>query len=111
MADPIRELFGVPALELFRSKSLVLQHGALERFPGFMRKGAMSSIDSLCRQYVGPVEVANGTLGNGVQIGVGDTHPTGLLRLGLTVYFTNLRHVLPESGPWLRRLEAALGVP
>jgi hypothetical protein len=34
-----------------------------------------------------------------------------LLKLGLTVYFSDLRRVVPPSQPWLRRLEASLGLP
>jgi hypothetical protein len=111
MVDPAHEIFGVPALELFKSPTLVVSHGALERLPTFMHSGPMSSLDSLCRAYVGPVEVANGTLQNGVQIGVSDAHPSALLRLGLTVYFTNLNRTLPQADKWLRALEATLGLP
>lgn len=111
VADPIQELFGVPAMELFASNELVVQHGALERFPAFMRTGLMESVERLCRGYAGPLQVSNGTETDGVQIEVAGAHASALLRLGLTVYFTQLEGPLPESAPWLRGLESALGLP
>ena len=111
MSDPIEDLFGVPAMELFASKELVIQHGPLDRFPAFMRTGFMESVERVCRGYTGPLQVSNGTARDGVQIEVAGAHASALLRLGLTVYFTAMDRALPDSGPWLRDLEAALGVP
>jgi hypothetical protein len=99
------------ALELFAHRELFVQHGTLERFPAFMREGPMESTDSLCRHYQGGLEVANGSAAAGVQIPVNDAHPAVLLRLGLTVYFSDLKRSLPQSQPWLRQLEASLGLP
>jgi hypothetical protein len=48
---------------------------------------------------------------HGVQIAVVGAHASALLRLGLTVYFTDLDRALPESGAWLRDIEKALGLP
>jgi hypothetical protein len=109
--DPIREIFGISALELFSKKELFVSEGSLDRFPAFMRAGPMESIDALCRHYAGPLEVSQGSAENGVQIPVGDAHASALLRLGLTVFFVDLRRSLPESPNWLRALEAALGLP
>jgi 50S ribosomal protein L16 3-hydroxylase len=109
--DPIRELFGIPAMELFAGKELVVQHGALDRFPSFMRTGMMESIESVSRGYAGPLQVANGSAIHGVQIAVVGAHASALLRLGLTVYFTDLDRALPESNAWLRDIETALGLP
>ncbi len=111
MRDPIRDLFGVPAMTLFAGRELVVQHGALERFPGFMRTGLMESIESVCRGYSGALEVSNGTANDGVQVPVVGAHASALLRLGVTVYFTEIGRALPDCGPWLRDLEAALGLP
>lgn len=111
VSDPIPDLFGVPATRLFASKQLVIQHGPLDRFPAFMRTGLMESVESLCREYAGALEVSNGTTTDGVQIEVGGAHASALLRLGLTVYFTQLARAVPQSHGWLRDLEAALGVP
>lgn len=110
MSDPISGIFGVPAAELFAGGKFVVSHGPLERFPTFLRAGPMASIDALCRHYVGPLEVAQGTTTEGVQVPVEGVHAAALLRLGLTVYFTELRRALPESRPWLRALEASLGL-
>src|SRR5690348_15137751 len=82
--DPIHGLFGVPALELFASKELVVQHGPLERFPAFMRTGTMESVERICRDYAGPLQVSNGTATDGIQIDVVGAHAAALLRLGLT---------------------------
>jgi hypothetical protein len=111
VSDPIEDIFGVSARALFAERELFVQHGSLERFPAFMRTGPMESTDALCRVYVGGIEVANGSVADGVQIPVNDAHPAVLLRLGLTVYFSDLRRVIPPSQPWLRRLESSLGLP
>jgi hypothetical protein len=109
--DPIREIFGVAATELFAKKELTVEHGALERFPAFMREGPMHSIDALVRHYQGPLEVSQGKPENGIQIPVRDAHASALLRLGLTVFFLDMKRALPESEHWLGALEASLGLP
>jgi Cupin-like domain len=111
VSDPMQQIFGLPAPQLFKSRELFVQHGALERFPAFMREGAMESIESLCKQYVGSLDVAKGSVADGIQTAVSGVHPTALLRLGLTVFFPELRRTLPKSGEWLRALEASLGLP
>lgn len=109
--DPIRALFDVTAGELFAEKNLVVRHGPVERLPAFLRSGLMDSVDGLCRGYSGPLQVSNGDTRDGVQITVVGAHPSALLRLGLTVFFTDLDGALPEAAPWLRALEASLGLP
>jgi hypothetical protein len=109
--DPLLALFGTSALELFTGRKFVVTHGALERFPAFMRQGPLATVDALCRHYTGPLEVAQGTAENGIQVPVRDVHATALLKLGLTVYFTDLRRSLSEARPWLKALEDALGLP
>lgn len=111
MSDPIREIFGLSARELFKKPELFVQHGALERFPAFMHTGPMESTEALCQRYLGTVEVANGSVADGVQIPVSDAHPSVLLKLGLTVYFSDLRRTIPQTQPWLRNLETSLGLP
>lgn len=111
MSDPIRGIFGAPAAELFTGGKMVITHGPLERLPALLRSGPMASIDALCRHYVGPLEVAQGSSSDGIQVPVADVHPTALLHLGLTVYFTDLRRTLPGSREFLRALESALGLP
>lgn len=111
VSDPLQQIFGLAAAELFKSRELVVHHGALERFPAFMREGAMESIESLCKNYVGGLEVAKGSVVDGIQTGVNGVHPTALLKLGLTVFFPEMRRALPKSNEWLRNLEASLGLP
>ena len=111
MEDPLPSIFGVSTRALFQKRALFVTHGALERFPTFMRTGALESIDSLCRSYTGPLEVSQGTPENGIQVPVSDVHAAALLRLGLTVYFTELRRALPFAGAWLKALESTLGIP
>jgi hypothetical protein len=111
VVDPISEIFGVSALELFRKKELFVTHGALERFPSFMRKGPMASFDALSRHYSGPLEVSQGSAETGVQIPIEGAHAAALLRLGLTVFYVDMKRSLPESHGWLEALEASLGVP
>src|SRR5688572_24407568 len=76
-----------------------------------MRSGALQSVEALCRDYSGSVEIANGSAAEGVQFAVSGAHPSALLRAGLTVYFTDLKRSVPRSQPWLRSLEASLGLP
>jgi len=111
VSDPLQQIFGLAAPELFTSRELVARHGALERFPSFMREGALESIESLCKSYVGSVEVAKGSVVEGIQTAVNGVHPTALLKLGLTVFFSDLRRALPKSNEWLRQLETSLGLP
>jgi len=111
VSDPLQQVFGLASLQLFASTELVLSHGALERFPAFMREGAMESTESLCKVYTGNLEVAKGSVVDGIQTGVNGVHPTALLKLGLTVFFPDLRRLLPKSNEWLRGLEASLGLP
>ena len=111
MSDPLPVVFGASALELFTRSEFTVAHGAFDRFPAFMREGPLATVANLCRHYTGPLEVAQGTAESGIQVPVRDVHATALLRLGLTVYFTDLRRSLPESRPWLKALERALGLP
>jgi hypothetical protein len=60
--DPLRDVFGQPSTELFHGRELVVSHGELERFPAFMHHGPMESIESLCKRYVGNLEVAKGSV-------------------------------------------------
>jgi hypothetical protein len=99
------------ATELFAKKELTLVHGTLECFPAFMREGPMQSIDALARHYQGPLEVSQGKPENGIQIPVRDAHASALLRLGLTVFFLDMKRALPASERWLGALEASLGLP
>ncbi|MES1174578.1 MAG: cupin-like domain-containing protein [Myxococcales bacterium] len=111
MADPIRELFGISALELFRGREFAVSHGPLTRLPAFMREGLLGSIESLCRGYTGALDVAGGRMDEGLQVPVADVNPWALLKLGLTVYFKDLRRVLPAAPAFLQELELALGIP
>jgi hypothetical protein len=110
VVDPLEAVFGKPALDLFASTELVASHGPLERFPAFMRSGPMANIEALCRHYAGPVEIAAGSSRDGGQVAVRDAHPVALLRLGLTVYFSDMRRSLPESQAWLKGIEQSLGL-
>jgi hypothetical protein len=111
MSDPLSPLFGMSSRELFAQPALHTSHGPLERFPEFMRSGPLQSIDALCRDYTGNVEVAGGGAADGLQFPVSGAHPSALLRAGLTVFFPDLQRVLTPAQEWLRRLEASLGVP
>lgn len=111
LQDPLLSLFGASARALFASPELVVTHGPLERLPDFMHQGPLASADALCRHYTGPLEVSNGSAAGGVQTPVRGAHPSALLRMGLTVYFRDLRRALPSSSSWLEALEAALGLP
>jgi len=76
-----------------------------------MREGLLANIESLCRGYTGQLEIAGGSTGDGLQVAVADVNPWALLKLGLTVYFKDLRRALPAAPGFLRELELALGVP
>ncbi len=111
MSDPLSSLFGKSSLDLFRSPELFATHGPLERLPAFMYQGPLASTEALCRSYAGPLEVSKGSAAEGVQTPVSGAHAATLLRLGLTVYFPELRRQLPEAHGWLLGLEGALGLP
>ncbi len=111
MTDPLQPLFGMSSRELFGLPALTASHGPLERFPEFMRSGPMQSIETLCRDYTGSVEVASGDALEGLQFPVSGAHPSALLRSGLTVYFSELHRTSSPAQAWLRSLEASLGLP
>lgn len=111
MNDPIPELFGVSALELFANKTLVQSHGAPSRFPAFMRTGLFENLDALVQKYSGGLEVANGTASDGVQVPVSDVPALALMKLGVTVFFKDIKRLVAPSRDWLKRLELALGLP
>src|SRR5688500_18444507 len=94
--------------ELFAQSALTASTGPLERFPEFMRSGPLQSIDALCRDYSGSVEVAGGSALEGLQFPVSGAHPPVLLRSGLTVYFSDLQRMVSPAQAWLRSLEASL---
>ena len=99
------------ARELFAQPALYSSHGPLERLPEFMRSGPMQSIEALCRDFSGNVEVASGGAVEGLQFPVSGAHPTALLRSGLTVYFPDLLRSSATAQAWLRGVEASLGLP
>ncbi len=111
VTDPLPPIFGLSTPAIFESRELLVRHGALERFPAFMHTGPLTSVDDLSRNYTGGLEVANGSVADGIQTAVSGVHPSALLRLGLTVYFSDLRRVVPKSNAWLRSLEQSLGLP
>lgn len=109
--DPLQPIFGNTGQQLVARNELVFSRGPRDRFPEFMYKGLLESIESLCKDYSGNLEVAGGTAGGGIQTSVSGVHPTALLKLGLTVFFPELGKNLPESQKWLRGLEKSLGLP
>jgi len=121
--DPLAELFSVPSLELFSAGTFKVSHGPLERFPAWMRSGALSDLAALCSAHRGPLQAAQGRaqgvssappddfVGAGGQMAVSGTSAQALLRLGLTVVFANLAETVPAGKPFLRSLETSLGLP
>jgi hypothetical protein len=109
--DPLQPLFGMASRELFAQPALTASRGPLERFPEFMRSGPLESIEALCRDYSGSLEVAGGSASDGLQFPVSGAHPSALLRSGLTVYFSDLQRMSTAAQAWLRSLEASLGLP
>ena len=84
--------------ELFAAKELVVQHGALDRFPAFVRdSGSMERR----RQHLPGIRRASASVernrNGGVQIAVVGAHASALLRLGMTVYFTSSIEPYPTS--------------
>jgi quercetin dioxygenase-like cupin family protein len=119
--DPLHPIFGEASRALFSRERLHLVHGDLERLPSWMRSSVLTDIPGLCKRYQGVLEVARGKsgearagleyVGSGGQVRVTGTRPEALLSLGLTVYFAEMEANAPESSPFLRALEASLGVP
>jgi hypothetical protein len=112
MVDPIPALFGGRgARELFAGGEFVACHGERSRLPPFLREGLLQGAGNLCRNFTGSVQIANGDAARGAQVALGRSAAATLLDLGLTVAFDALEQHLDGAAPWLRGLEAALGVP
>lgn len=120
--DPLLPLFHMESFELFRARQFVVQDGPLERLPGWMTEGALSSIEALCREHRGAYQIAQGSsgsvasavpesfIGSGGQTPVNGSRPHALLRLGLTVYFSTIEKTVPQAQGFIDALEAALGL-
>lgn len=121
--DPLLPLFGSESFELFQRARFVVVHGSTERLPAWMHSGLLESIESLCRDHRGHLEIAHGGqgtqasahpesfIGAGGQSPVRGSPPQALLRLGLTVFFGGISTQLPAAKDFLRNLEGALGIP
>ncbi len=122
MVDVREGLFGQTTLSLYRGGRVVVAHGATERLPEWMREGALSSIDQLCRDFSGPLQIAQGRtypedaagtmnfVGAGGQTAVSGVNAAALLRLGLSVYFGELDRTVPKASSFLRSIEGALSL-
>jgi len=124
MVDPLSPLFGTSTRDLFMRGEFVVSRGGRERLPPWMTSGALGSIEELCKAYRGPLEIAQGSTQNGNQppgspsyVGRGGQTPVKgvradmLLRLGLTVYFANLRSMIAPASAFAEAIEAELEVP
>lgn len=123
LLDPMKQLFGQDADELFSERKFVVKDGPKERLPEWMREGPLENIESLCRQHKGAYQIAQGGtgsvvsaepesfIGSGGQTPVSGSRPHALLRLGLTVYFSDMEKSVPGAGEFKRALESALGLP
>ncbi len=88
-----------------------MSHGPVERLPACFREGWLADAGELCRNFPGPVQVANGSLTDGAQVNVGRSSPASLLDLGLTVAFDGMGGHVEGLGQWATALQEALGAP
>lgn len=120
-SDPLHSLFGRLSMDIVQTETFVVQHGDKARLPAWMRQGPLESVVRLCQEHRGGLQVAQGRtsgphalapfMGAGGQTVVQGANAAALLRLGLTVYFTDLQETVPDSRAWLTELEGALGLP
>lgn len=123
MGDPLVPLFGKSTLEIYSGRRVEIAHGDVKRLPEWMRSGSLSSLQQLCRDFSGPLQVAQGRtrplgglseessfVGAGGQTPVSGTSAMALLRLGLSVYFGDLERLVPGGAQFLRSIERALSL-
>lgn len=122
MGDPLEPLFGQPTAQLYRAKKVEVAHGSPSRLPEWMTTGVLASIEQLCKDFSGPLQIAQGRtfsedkagptnfVGAGGQTPVSGANATALLRLGLSVHFGDIERTVPAASPFLRAIESALSL-
>jgi hypothetical protein len=85
-------------------------HGPLSRLPAAFRAPALSDAQTLTRQHQGRFTFGNAHAGSRT-VNMDNTRPDLLLRMGLSLYLTEVLRVVPALGNVMKQLEAELGAP
>lgn len=105
-------LFGdtsATAAERFDPRQPRSNHGDLQRLPEVLRQPLLQQVERLAEAYRGPLSFGRG-LRSPRTFDIG-ADASGLLSLGLTVFFQDLSSTLLGVPGFLRQLEHELGVP
>ncbi len=86
----------------------VAVHGPQARLPVPFHDEALVSPTTLAHRYRGRLRFTHG--GSERMVQVGDADAASLLDMGLTVQFVDIANLLPAAVPFMRQLEAELGL-
>jgi hypothetical protein len=85
-------------------------HGNPQRLPPALRVPELQSTEALAAKYRGRLSFGNATTSSRT-IGIENTNPALLLRMGLSLYMVDIALMMPALGELLRQLERELGAP
>ena len=85
-------------------------HGSPQRLPPALRVPELQSVEALAAKYRGRLSFGNATTSSRT-IGIENTNPASLLRMGLSLYMVDIAAMIPALGELLRQLERELGAP
>jgi hypothetical protein len=85
-------------------------HGSPQRLPPALRVPELQSVEALAAKYRGRLSFGNATTGSRT-IGIENTNPASLLRMGLSLYMVDIALMVPALAELLRQLERELGAP
>jgi hypothetical protein len=103
----------LPATEFLRlhwPDKAIAGHGNPERLPSALRVPELQSVEALAAKYRGRLTFGNATSSSRT-IGIENTSPASLLRMGLSLYMVDIVAMVPALGELLRQLERELGAP
>lgn len=84
--------------------------GSLQRLPAALRAPELQSVEALAAKYRGRMSFGNARASSRT-VGIEQTSPALLVRMGLSLYMPDIEAMLPALGTMLRGLEQELGVP
>lgn len=85
-------------------------HGSPQRLPHALRVPELQSVEALAAKYRGPMSFGNALVSSRT-VGIENANPALLLRMGLSLYLSDMVATIPALGELLRQLERELGAP